>query len=71
MMAEGADFAEVDDGALEAFVANEIGDRIGDAALRDAVERDRHSFARECNRGGAGVDVAEIDERTCGVVSAR
>src|SRR5207302_8580884 len=57
--AERAEFAQIDDRALEAFIAQHVGDRIGDVTLGKAVEGNRHAGAREPDGGGAGVDLAE------------
>src|SRR5262249_59182667 len=51
--AEGTELAEIDDRAFEAFVAQHVGDDVGDITLRQAVERDGHAGAREADRGRA------------------
>src|SRR4029434_1723262 len=43
--ADGAVFAEIDDGAFEAFVAQHVGNRVRNVALGDAVQRNRHAGA--------------------------
>src|SRR5262245_9374838 len=68
---EGAELAEIDDRALEAFVTQEVGNGISDIALRQAVERNRHASAGEADRGRAGLDAAEVDERLRHVTRAR
>ena len=68
--AEGAKFAQVDDRALEAFVAQKVSDGVGDIALGDAVERDRHAGTRKADSGRAAVDLAEIHQCARKVVRA-
>src|SRR5262245_29167015 len=58
----GTEFTQVDDGRFESFMAEQIGDRVGDEALRDAVERDAHAGTREGDAGGARFDVAEVHQ---------
>ena len=69
--AERAKLTEIDHRALEAFVPQHLGDRIGDIALRQAVERDRHAGTCEADRGRAGLDAAEINELTRNLARAR
>src|SRR6185503_9136903 len=69
--ADGAVFAEIDHGALEAFVAQQVGDDVRDVALGDAVQRDGHAGAREADRLRAVVDPPEIHQRLCNIARAR
>src|SRR5205807_9877571 len=67
VMAQRAEFAQIDDGALEAFVAQHVGDGVRDVTLGKAVERYRHAIARESYCSCAAVDLAEINEGACNV----
>src|SRR5262249_15539506 len=58
--AKRTELAEIDHGALETFIAQQVGDRVGDKALRDAVQRDAHTGTCERDAGGADVDLPEI-----------
>src|SRR5947199_324545 len=69
-MAERAEFAQIDDGALEAFVAQHVGDGVRDVALGKAVQRNRHAGARESYCSCAAVDLAEIHQRARNVARA-
>src|ERR1700694_1573372 len=60
--AQGMEFAEIDYRRFEAFVAQHVGDGVGDEALGDAVEGYAHAFTRERDTPGARLDAAEIDQ---------
>src|SRR5450432_232743 len=60
--AQGPVLAEIDHRRFEAFVAQHVGDGVGDKALAKTVERYSHSFACERDAPGAGLDAAEIDQ---------
>src|SRR6266446_5105544 len=68
---DGAKLAEIDHGAFEAFIAQQISDGVGDKSLRKAVEGDGHAGARKGDMRVADVDIAEIDEPSCDIAGAR
>ena len=51
MVTEGAEFPEVDHGALAAFVAQHVGDDVRNITLGYAVERDRHARTQKADGG--------------------
>ncbi len=60
-LSEGADFAHIDDARGNAGGAHQIDDAVGDPALGDAVERQRHTGAGEGDAGAAGANGVETD----------
>src|SRR5580704_17784476 len=60
--AQDSEFAEIHHSRFEAFVAQHVGDSVGDIALSDAVEGYGHAFARERDARSAGLDAAKIDQ---------
>src|SRR5882672_1959602 len=67
---DGAKLAEIDHGAFEAFIAQQIRDGVGDESLREAVEGDAHAGARKGDMRVADIDIAEIDELPCDIAGA-
>src|SRR6266853_369682 len=67
---DGAKLAEIDHGAFEAFIAQQIRDGVGDKSLREAVEGDTHAGARKGDMRVAAVDIAEIHELSCDIAGA-
>src|SRR5258708_4086839 len=67
---DGAIFAEIDDGALKAFIAQHVGYGVRDVALGNAVQRDGHAGACEPDCACAAFDPAEIHEAMCNVARA-
>ena len=62
-MAEGADLADVEEDVAHAGVLQERRHAVGDVALRDAVQRDRHSGPGEADRRRPGLDGAPVHQR--------
>src|SRR6476659_8828455 len=71
MLPERAEFAQINDGALETLIAQHVRDGVGDITLSDAVQRNCHAGACESDGGRAAVDLAEVHERTCNVAGTR
>ena len=61
IVAEGADFAHVDEARGDAGGAQQVDDAVGDPALGDAVERQGHAGAGEGDAVAAGADGVEAD----------
>src|SRR5215471_8800479 len=64
------EFAKIDHRAGKTFIAQEVGDGVGDEALRDAVEGYAHAGALKPDAGTANIDLPEIHEIACHVAGA-
>src|SRR5579883_1526076 len=69
--ADGMKLAEIDDGTLEAFMAQQVRDRVGDKSLREAVEGDAHAGAFKCDMRVADIDSPKVNAIARDVAGAR
>lgn len=62
LVGQGPDLAGVDQGMFEAQIPQQLSQAVGDKALSDAIERDRHAGARQRDGAGRNLNLAIIDQ---------
>src|ERR1700753_452095 len=62
LAADQSDLAQISVDMATALAAEQVGDRVGDKALADRIERDAHARTPERDPAPANVDQAIIDQ---------